>query len=1122
MMAWRGLAVAVACALTVAGYAAAQSAEDAETTLAEPTRAEPAPAEPTLFERTIEADISTATTQELLDWARSLGVDTRGRRDEIEARMLESYGVERGAFEPAPDDGPTSDRAPRGTTTARISSARGSRFFTLEAPDEQYVRLFGGVELLVEDGDALHRIEADEIHLNLDRNTLDARGNVRYSVDRSSGREEFRGDSVLFALNDWAGVFLGGITETGETTEDGMPQFTVVGGRITRSPEQVIVVEDGSITSSRADPPNYRIAAERLWLLAPGEWGLRNVVLYVGRVPLLAFPVFFLPGDRLFFSPSISVRERAGLGIQTTTYLIGQGEESDPPLSLLQLAEPPDDADRVIDGLFLRVPESAPPPDPVGWSVKAMADAYTTLGAYAGIDAQLADLGPLSRLGLRLGIARSQAIYLRGGRFTNFRIESTNGGGVARQYVDPGWVLGREIPLRGEVDLSAAARFGSLSLDADLLFLTDPDFRRDFGGRMEGMDWSFIFNPTTQLGGGPGSTVATTPWRARLRWTPTVGSLAPWVSSFAIDPVRLELDWATRQTASDRVPEPYAAAHTSPALRFLYPSVLTIPDVALRARGTIISLGGRLPTAPQRGGVSSERDTLDLRAPWDTEGPGEESSDGSGDDSAAPRLPAPVTDVVGGVIPAPTTLSLSWQLDPSARINRFLDSGGWDEPADVALDWRSTTLQSRIRGSLVLRAAAEGQRAILQSTVAVDRRDQETVIESDLTEAERTALLLDAARARLTTVTQSGSLTLNPFLSSGPFAGSSVTYTLANRLYDSRFLSMDDAGPTYSQSAPSWTPEAVSTHSLSAAVRSNFWDAPQSLTVAATLPPTLERYSASLALATGPLVSTFSTALLRADDGALRFGTLQQSHRLQMLDGLLVASQRVDYDLEPVGVTLSDTTLRFGPLAVALSARRTIGSRFVAASGWVSTTDQALRLTSGSLSLDLEREIVRWKRRVRLELFAGAHLTADFQRFTASRLVLDYGLTLSIFQFLDLTFRARSRNDLIYQYVPVLAETVGRPARNALVDILESVNVFDTAARERALFKIDSFSVELEHDLQDWVLTVAASARPEIDRTGVRPTIRWANTISILVRWRPIEELEREVRIQDGELASEL
>ncbi|MDA3950120.1 MAG: hypothetical protein PF508_12995, partial [Spirochaeta sp.] len=409
------IAATIACFVTAFTSLAGQEAPGDELgpggdEIVNPSQDEPSPdQESSLFDRTILQDLETAGNSELIDWAITLGLSSRGSRQEVEDRILAYYGLQRSDLTPRDPETPDEEGA---LSVATIRQARGSEFFTIEQTDERYLRLVGGVELTMEDGEAIHTITAEELTLNLEQNTISATGAVEYEVQRPSETEEFRGDSIVFNIQDWDGVFLRGITDSGQNLDNDQPDFAVSGARISRSPRDIVVIDDGVITSSVADPPNYRIRARRIWILAPGEWGIRRAVLYVGRVPMFYFPYFFVPGDRLFFNPAIGTRSREGSFIQTTTYIFGQSEEDDPPFSIMQIAESVDDREKEIQGLFLRVPDTPREIRRPEWSLKLMADVYTTLGYYGGAAASLPGLGPFSQLDWRIGVGSSRNIYL--------------------------------------------------------------------------------------------------------------------------------------------------------------------------------------------------------------------------------------------------------------------------------------------------------------------------------------------------------------------------------------------------------------------------------------------------------------------------------------------------------------------------------------------------------------------------------------------------------------------------------------------------------------------------------------------------------------------------------------
>jgi len=356
-----------------------------------------------LFRSTLVQDIATAPFYELIGWLESVGLSTRGDRSALAERLYDFYAVTDAELDrhTAAQPSASTDNPP-----LVIDSASRTRYFTLEEIDERYVRLSGGVLVTLRDDEqgAVHRIEADEVTYNEDQQTLAASGSVIYTLERGDTVERFTGEALTVELDTWEGAFVQGVTERARTIEGEEIDFAFSGTYITRSIDDVIVLDDGRITSSQAVPPNYEIRANKIWVLAPGEWGLRNAYLYVGRVPIFYVPFFFKPGNELFFNPAIGTRDRSGTFIQTTTYLIGAPEEQTSAFSLLQLAEEAgEQADRRIEGLYLVPSEESHRTEPStpsgsGSTMRVLADVYTKLGACE--QAHLHDRLSGSRLGV--------------------------------------------------------------------------------------------------------------------------------------------------------------------------------------------------------------------------------------------------------------------------------------------------------------------------------------------------------------------------------------------------------------------------------------------------------------------------------------------------------------------------------------------------------------------------------------------------------------------------------------------------------------------------------------------------------------------------------------------------
>ena len=287
----------------------------------------------TLFYRTLVRDIETASYTELVEWCRTVGVPENGDSDALKHRLLDYFEVQSQPQQKKKGD------------TFIIRGSDKTRYFNVEQADENYVTISGGVTLEVneEEKEILHQIQADKLVYNQKKQLMTAEGNVIYTRKVKDKDEKYFGDKLTFDLDDWSGVFFQGISEKTIDMKGNDTKFFYSGDKIFKSGKNVSVMENATITSN-GDPSTsyYRLKAKKIWLLAPGEWGVRNAVLYVGNIPMFYFPFFFKPGDRFVFRPSVGYHDVKGHFIQTTTYFKGEPTSSGENLSFLAASDAED------------------------------------------------------------------------------------------------------------------------------------------------------------------------------------------------------------------------------------------------------------------------------------------------------------------------------------------------------------------------------------------------------------------------------------------------------------------------------------------------------------------------------------------------------------------------------------------------------------------------------------------------------------------------------------------------------------------------------------------------------------------------------------------------------------
>lgn len=1109
--------------------------------------------QPTLFRETLVQDIETAGFYELLNWLEVLGLSTRGDRSALAERLYDYYDVteaERAAYERDPGQTETED------PPLVVDSASRTRYFTLEEIDERYIRLSGGVVVTLRDEEdgAVHRVSADEIVVNQERNTMAATGDVVYTLERDGTTEQFTGDALTVELDTWDAGFVDGVTTRERTIEGEQIDFRFAGTYITRSRDDVIVLEEGRITSSQADPPNYEIRATKIWVLAPGEWGLRNALLYVGRVPIFYLPFFFKPGDELFFNPALGTRDRSGSYIQTTTYIVGTPEEETSPFSILQIAEEQQpQSQREIDGLFLVPTEdpqrNAPRPET---TVRLLADVYTKLGAYVALDAVVPDLGPLQTLELYTALAASRHIYLTdypgaGTAYTPYYVS----GGEALQSWNSSRVGRRIVPLRFAIDVSADAAVEQLSSSLTLEAYSDRRFQTDFADRAESIDWLGLLGQGEQTT--PPSQITALLWQLDARYTAPTGEIER-VSSLSVQRALVALNWRSREIGDDLLTEDILLADESPEAAFFYPQSLRLPEIQASVSGTLL----RFPGEPERPDEETS-DLEELIPPWERAG-GEDGDDAASTDESTGTdaggmsargggldagSPPPIPDLLlpglqpalpSPTLPVPFRASLAYSVSPTVIVDQVYLDAAWQQPADVDFTIGYGGASTRVSGSLSYATGLWADLLRLDGSLATSSQYR-TLFNRDpgYPDPELSQTARDAAWETLelqawsfTSFATTNNLTLRflPLRTTRLWSGSSLAYTLNVLLYQSIFDEVVNDEPRWRSETIEWDEDYIRQHQVQATAQLDVLDT-QTLQLTAALPPRDPRYTGQLGLRASPVAVTVSGGVQQPRDDEDEEAEAEWVFDPLAATGTLAPWEEVSltnalsYNIEDEELTFNRTSLTAGPLNASYEARTAEGYDFGGAGvGWEPDGDERFRPFSASLGLSLDSDFdPLWKNRVVLDLGSDLTWQTSLARFTETSLRFGFSGSLLVHRFMRLSLQTSSVNSQSYVYVGPLAEEVGRERRSLALDLLRSFNFFNRDDRVASGFDLESISLNAIHDLGDWDLTVRYSGAPELETAsdGVQ-SYRWRGVLDVTLQWRAIRELSTSIRADEDDI----
>ncbi|MDR0487157.1 MAG: hypothetical protein LBG91_02805 [Treponema sp.] len=622
--------------------------------------------------RRLEMEIKTSSLAELAAWCRTLGLSEGGTKADLSARLREYFKISEPVIE-----------INNKQKIISIESSQTTEYFTIEAIDEDYARLSGNVYITLKDGDAEHRIKANDILFNRSRNILTARGNVEYIKESPDSTEIFRGENITVNIDNWSSIFLNGISER-KVESDGT-SYLFSGDVITRTDEEVTILNNARISNASDKDTFWSLNASKIWLLPGSDFAIFNGILKVGEIPVLYIPFFYLPADEVVFHPVIGFRSREGGFVQTTTYILGRPKANKTDQdSLSRIMGNSSNMEKRREGLFLRsIGKEAK--DKNETTLKALVDYYTNLGAYFGLDFTTPKFGVLNALDISMGIGFTRSITPLDTGYTPFAPDY-DGSSDWNKSNFFGWP---DAPFRYRFKMAnstISGKYGGLSWNFP--FYSDPYVDNDFvQNRAEDMNWVHMVEQGAAIDteSGAQTEIQSYQWQLSGNLRPSIPKAAPYISGISVSSITTTISFS--KVADKEYEETYrgvAEKPEQPNRYFFAPDRATLFSFSGSIAGTPLNLGAK--NQPTAAAVKKETDDplKDIgvpRSPWTKDD--EEASETTDDDKLTP--PALVN--VRFDLPAAGSVRFSagYQLSPTGSSELQFRSGEWKAYKDV--DW---------------------------------------------------------------------------------------------------------------------------------------------------------------------------------------------------------------------------------------------------------------------------------------------------------------------------------------------------------------------------------------------------------------------------------------------------
>lgn len=1060
-----------------------------------------------LERKTLAFDLAISTWYELRDLAVRYGMPAEGSSEELRSALYRFFGL----AAPQPKGG---------ASAVTIETASGVEYFTMDETSEKLLRLTGPLQVSIVTQDNIsHSLEAESILINSTTNQIVAEGKVRYRRDASGRSDEFTGSSITIDLDSFSGLFIDGAYNL-EPADAAQRTMTFRFESLAKRDSRISMLTDAKVTACDEPEPHYHIRAKKVWLLENGDWALSNATLHLGDVPVLWLPFFYYPSDEILFHPVFGFRAREGAFVQTSTYLMGEKQkEKDSSSSLSLFGQYDERSATKRQGIFLTrtgngdgqaagktsAPAGSDEGAPAGSTpakaaagtgqLKLLADLYSSLGFYAG----LAGTFPQSdggSLDFRMGLGLSRSIFLQAnGTYSPWDYYS--------EYASV-WnassLAGLELPFRYGASLAwnwkNTGNPVRMSLVIDAPIYSDPFFEQDYYQRAESTNLLSTLEGSKDIISK--RSTMTQNFKSSLSWSRTSGSGQKLLESLNVSKFGSQMNWRSKaQSTSGLGTAARRLLAADPRREFFYPDTLKLLDGGMTLSGTLLDFDS-VRTAKEN--------TI----------------------AAPPAVNSAIRDW------GKVSSNLKWTATGTANIEEKFNSTDWTSPDDVdgslsyfLLGWRGT-------GSMSSSTSWADQLVSFQTALGLSAQDQTRPYLLD----ERTnpvtvhPYLLSDYSYRSSSIDGNLSLSIAPFVSGSPFASSSLKYSVAALLYRNRYAGLSGSGtsatPEYEDTWLGWNTDTITGHSIAAtfgfAVSKT---ASTRLGFTATLPPLLDKYSATLSFDSRYLRASLAGAMARTAAASPLEASALSAQLTAGAAPYPVLRSDFSWDFVSDAPYSSLTSLEYGWARTSFSARKAKGYRL---SGGLWSIDGSEYFRPYEYSLSLSPKFTKDSARmekgvpvVRSSFRSTLSYTQNLVRFTESAIALGNDFSITSADGTSLSLASSSANKSAWRYWPdFFPDYPGFDpsdySRNLVSDLADSLSIWNSTALKRSLFKLQSLSIKLAQDLHDWTLDATLGMSPVLvtPDTG-RPYYELDFSFTLAVAWKDIPELKSRLSYAKGE-----
>ena len=1044
-------------------------------------------------------------------------------------------------------------------TVITIENANSTRYEKEKDTGNDCIILSGNVKLSVEKGSNKNVISADSIKFDRTTDMLYAEGNVSLEqTTQTSGSQTVTASSLMFNASTLEGVFDNGRVVQTQSDAINLPSgstLIVASDIFGRSQSNTIAFKDGVLTFCNDKNPHWKIKASKIWLLPGGEFSFFNALLFVGPVPVIYLPAFYYPKDELIFNPVFGIDRRLGYFIQTTTYLYGRkplntsssssssssdSDGTEKLKALFNFIRPSTLKDQKLEGLVLHNLDTNYTGNTTNY-LKLLGDYYSNLGWFVGVDGIFKPKKIFSSVEVSTKLGFTDTVFKNGTTYSPFSP------GTGTKYYDTSNFLGLKLPFRYSAGLKLSMS-QPFSLSLNFPIYSDPYFNDDISQRNETMDWiGFLTSSANQSTEDRTITeISSFNWNLNGSYTvPLPSVIKPYIDSFSLtfsSSVAFstystqEWDSSDIKTADLSVWKSY-----SPNRKFYYPSQITPVNASASLSGTIFSWPKTSSTKKDSSSPSFST-ALNLPEDFKTEkqkqeeiekkNKDEQSSEQKDEKSETPKeevvteiftkddLPNLKVSKTSAKTISDVTFSSKYSIKPSFTSQFSYSTANLQSSDDF--EWkkiRASSYTLKVPVSLNNSFTYGGNFLTLSNNFTFNPIWQEHPYISDdekigYKKSEADSLKKTDYSAEKKDLTTTNSISFKPFYYIDSIKDIGITYRNVVKMVRTNFIG-DAENPQWEYLTTDWSDaDSITTHSLDFTLAFNQMDGKfsQNLTLTTTLKPQAENYYGNLKFVFPYTSCQFETGIKRkstTDDTWVK-QPFKQNLTFSFFNSSLKFSESYNYNLEDNNHDSFKLSLSWKSLQAAYTMSYTTGSTFDKDAGWVKKSEKEFLPYSFSLAYAPSTvTLYSWKNRISLGLGVNTSIVADLLIPTSSYFTFSPSISLKINEFLNLTFSATTKNQVIYRYFSDEIDLPGE--KNIFVDLMNSFRFDDESKRKASGFKLKSLKFDITHEMHDWDFKTSFKFEPRIKTSNGKQYYDFNPYMTISISWRPMSSFKAEI-----------